>query len=134
VQGARPRILYRRSNGQRLSISDANLLGSGGEGSIYDLDGLPDLVAKVYHSPSRAIGAKLTLMVDNPPTMPERDGHVSIAWPLDTLHSTLPASANNTSGFLMHKIVSMKEVSQCYNPAARKRPGRCNRRRPPQYQ
>ena len=121
MQGARSRILYRRSNGQPLSIRDDNLLGSGGEGSIYSMSELPDLVAKVYHSPSRAIGAKLTLMVDNPPTMPERDGHVSIAWPLDTLHSTLPASANNTSGFLMNKIVSMKEVSQCYNPAARKR-------------
>ena len=46
---------------------------------------------------------------------------MSIAWPLDTLHSALPASSNNTAGFLMHKIVSMKEISQCYNPAARKR-------------
>ena len=121
MQGARPRILYRRSSGQPLSIRDDNLLGSGGEGSIYTLDGLTDLVAKVYHNPSRAIGAKLTLMVDNPPTMPERDGHVSIAWPVDTLHSALPSNANNTAGFLMHKIISMKEVSQCYNPAARKR-------------
>ena len=121
MQGARSRILYRRSNGQPLSVRDDNLLGSGGEGAIYALDEIPDLVAKVYHSPSRSIGAKLTLMVDNPPTMPALDGHVSIAWPLDTLHSALPASANNTAGFLMHKIISMKEVSQCYNPAARKR-------------
>lgn len=121
MQGARSRILYRRSDGQRLSIRDGNLLGSGGEGAIYALNELPDLVAKVYHNPSRSIGAKLTLMVDNPPTMPERDGHVSIAWPLDTLHTALPASSNNTVGFLMHRITSMKEVSQCYNPAARKR-------------
>ena len=121
MQGARSRILYRRSNGQSLSIRDDNLLGSGGEGSIYSLGELPDLVAKVYHSPSRSIGAKLTLMVDNPPTMPERDGHVSIAWPLDTLHSALPASPSNTVGFLMRRISSMQEVSQCYNPAARKR-------------
>ena len=121
MQGARSRILYRRSNGQPLSIRDDNLLGSGGEGSIYTLDELPDLVAKVYHSPSGTIGAKLVLMVDNPPTMPERDGHVSIAWPLDTLHSALPASANNTAGFLMHKISSMQPVTSAYNPAARKR-------------
>ena len=121
MQGARSRILYRRSDGQPLSVRDDNLLGSGGEGGIYALDELPDLVAKVYHNPSRYIGAKLTLMVDNPPTMPALGAHVSIAWPLDTLHNALPASANNTAGFLMHKIVSMKEVSQCYNPAARKR-------------
>ena len=121
MQGARPRILYRRSNGQSLSVRDENPLGSGGEGSIYSLDQLPDLVAKVYHSPGRSIGAKLALMVDNPPTMPERDGHVSIAWPLDTLHSSLPAMPNNTVGFLMHRISSMQPVSQCYNPAARRR-------------
>ena len=121
MQGARARTLYRRSNGRPLSIRDDNLLGSGGEGSIYTLDELPDLVAKVYHSPSGTIGAKLALMVDNPPTMPALDGHVSIAWPLDTLHSALPTRANNTAGFLMHKIVSMKEVTSAYNPAARKR-------------
>ena len=121
MQGARPRILYRRSNGQSLSVRDENLLGSGGEGSIYALDQLPDLVAKVYHSPGGSIGAKLALMVDNPPTMPERGGHVSIAWPLDTLHSALPTRPDNTMGFLMHRISSMQPVSQCYNPAARKR-------------
>ena len=121
MQGARSRILYRRSNGQSLSVRDENLLGSGGEGSIYALDQLPDLVAKVYHSPGGSIGAKLALMVDNPPTMPERGGHVSIAWPLDTLHSALPARPDNTVGFLMHRISSMQPVSQCYNPAARRR-------------
>ena len=121
MQGARSRILYRRSNGQPSPIRDENLLGSGGEGSIYALDQLPDLVAKVYHSPGGETGAKLALMVDNPPTMPEREGHVSIAWPLDTLHSSLPARPDNTVGFLMHRISSMQPVSQCYNPAARKR-------------
>ena len=121
MQGARPRILYRRSNDQPLSISDANLLGSGGEGSIYALDQFPDLAAKVYHSPGGSIGAKLILMVSNPPTMAEREGHVSIAWPLDTLHSSLPATPGNTVGFLMHRISSMQPVNQCYNPAARKR-------------
>ena len=121
MQGARSRILYRRSNGQPLPIRDENLLGSGGEGSIYALDQLPDLVAKVYHSPGGETGAKLALMVDNPPTMPERESHVSIAWPLDTLHSSLPARPDNTVGFLMHRISSMQPVSQCYNPAARKR-------------
>ncbi len=115
------RTLYRRSDGQRLSIRDENLIGSGGEGAIYTLDQLPDLVAKVYHKPSASIGAKLTLMVDNPPNMPARDGHVSIAWPLDTLHSAPNAEADSVVGFLMRKISGMKEVNQCYNPAARKR-------------
>ncbi len=121
MPGAQTAVLYRRSNGQPLSILDDNLIGSGGEGSIYTLDELPDLVAKVYHSPSGTIGAKLALMVDNPPNMPALGGHVSIAWPLDTLHSALPVSAGNTVGFLMHKISSMQPVTSAYNPAARKR-------------
>ena len=115
------KTLYRRSNGRALSISDDNRLGSGGEGAIYTLDELPDLVAKVYHSPSRSIGAKLTLMVDEPPTMPEGDGHVSIAWPLDTLHTGFPATTGNTAGFLMRRMSSMQPVNSAYNPAARKR-------------
>lgn len=113
--------LYRRSDGRSLSIRDDNEIGSGGEGSIFTLDEFPDLVAKVYHNPSQSIGAKLTLMVDNPPTMPEGGGHISIAWPVDTLHGTLPATSSNVAGFLMHRIRSMQPVSQCYNPAARKR-------------
>ena len=120
MQGARPRILYRRFNGQPLSIREDRQIASGGEGAVYALDEFPDLVAKVYHSPRSAIGDKLTLMVDNPPTMPERDGHVSIAWPLDTLHSALPAEAANTVGFVMRKVTSMEEVSKCFSPSDRK--------------
>ena len=113
--------LYRRSNGSALSISDDNQLGSGGEGAIYSLDKLPDLVAKVYHNPDVMRGSKLTVMVNKPPTMPEGDGHVSIAWPLDTLHTGFPATTGNTAGFLMHRMSSMQPVNSAYNPAARKR-------------
>ena len=123
--------LYRRSNGQPLAIRDDRVIGRGGEGHIYALDTLPDLVAKVYHrprprDPTAALKyaekrAKLALMVDNPPNMPERDGHVSIAWPLDTLHSTRSTSPDTVIGFLMHEIRDVQPVSQCYNPAARKR-------------
>ena len=121
MPSAQTNTLYRRSDGKPLAIRDGNLIGSGGEGSIYTLDTLPDLVAKVYHRPSRSIGAKLTLMADNPPNMPSRDGHVSIAWPLDTLHSAPTTGPDSVVGFLMHKIRDMQPLSQCYNPAARKR-------------
>ena len=114
-------ILYRRSNGQSLSIRGDSRIGSGGEGVIYALRELPDLVAKVYHTPDEVIGAKLALMVDNPPEMPARNDHVSIAWPLDTLHRELPASQENTVGYLMHKISSMEPVNRCYSPLARRR-------------
>ena len=113
--------LYRGSNGRPLSVRGSNVIGSGGEGSIYSLDEFPDLVAKVYHRPAATTGAKLRLMVDNPPTMPEGDGHISIAWPLDTLHSTRSSGSGTVVGFLMHRISSLQPVSQCYNPAARRR-------------
>ena len=113
-------ILYRRSNGHPLSLRDDNLIGSGGEGVIFALDELPDLAAKLYRRPDEAIGAKLALMVDSPPDIESRGGHVSIAWPLDTLHSALPASRENTVGFLMHRIRSMQPVIQCYSPLARR--------------
>ena len=67
MQGARSRILYRRSNGQPLSSYETiTCSAQGARVQSTALDELPDLVAKVYHSPSRSIGAKLTLMVDNP--------------------------------------------------------------------
>ena len=113
-------ILYRRSNGHPLSLRDDNLIGSGGQGVIFALDELPDLAAKLYRRPDEAIGAKLALMVDSPPDIESRGGHVSISWPLDTLHSALPASRENTVGFLMHRIRSMQPVIQCYSPLARR--------------
>ena len=119
MHSAQPSILYRRSNGQPLSISAANELGSGGEGKIYALDGEPDLVAKVYHSPRES--AKLTLMADNPPEM-KINNHVSIAWPLDTLHSPHTVSPDYIEGFLMPRISSSwPTVNQCYSPLTRKR-------------
>lgn len=96
------------------------LIGSGGEGSIYALDELPDLVAKVYLRPGRSTGPKLTLMVDNPPEMPAGRGHVSIAWPVDTLCDAPPASTQNVVGFLMPRIGSGQPVNQCYSPIARR--------------
>lgn len=113
--------LYRRSNGQPVQIRSDKRIGSGGEGAVYGLDNHPDLVAKVFHTPHQAIGAKLASMMGNPPEMPSGGGHVSIAWPLDTLHRGLPASTGNTVGYLMRRISSMEPVNQCFSPLARRR-------------
>ena len=120
MSGVPTTTLYRRSNGQALSVRSDRLIGSGGEGSVYSLDELPDLVAKVYLRPSRSIGLKLTLMVDNPPEMPAGSGHVSIAWPVDTLCDALPTSRENVVGFLMPRIGFGQPVNQCYSPFARR--------------
>ena len=115
------RILYLGSSGQAVSIRADNLLGSGGEGSIYSLDELPDHVAKVYHNPGDAIRSKLELMVANPPTMPDTGGHVSITWPLDTLCEDPSRDTSSVVGYLMHRLSASRQLNQCFNPAARKR-------------
>ena len=115
------RTLYLGSSGQAVSIRADNLLGSGGEGSIYALDELPDHVAKVYHNPGDAIRSKLELMVANPPTMPDTGGHVSITWPLDTLCEDPSRDTSSVVGYLMHRLSASRQLNQCFNPAARKR-------------
>ena len=122
MQGARARTLYQGSNGYELTIDVDNPIGTGGEGAIYSLGELTALVAKVYHRADDVEGAKLRLMADNPPDMPPAPGgHISIAWPQDTLHSSLPATIDNTVGYLMLRVDSERTVNQSYNPASRKR-------------
>lgn len=104
-----------------MSIRADNLLGSGGEGSIYALDELPDHVAKVYHNPGDTIRSKLALMVANPPTMPDTGDHVSITWPLDTLCEDPGRDTSSVVGYLMHRLSASRQLNQCFNPAARKR-------------
>ena len=115
------RVLYLGSTGETVSIRDANLLGSGGEGAIYALDEFPDHVAKVYHNPSAAIRSKLELMIANPPTMPDTGDHVSITWPLDTLCENQSGDTSSIVGYLMQRMGASRQLNQCFNPAARKR-------------
>ena len=115
------RTLYLRSSGARLAVSSANLLGSGGEGAVFAIESDPRRVAKIYHQPKPLIGSKLRLMVANPPTMTEDGEHPTIAWPLDTLHSSLPAGDDNTVGYVMRKLDGMKPLNRCFNPASRAR-------------
>ena len=121
MRNPRTNILYRGSSGQPVSIRSDSRIGSGGQGTVYTLRELPDLVAKVFHTPDQDVGAKLALMLDSPPEMPAGGGHVSIAWPLDTIHGALPASRGNTVGYLMRRMGSMEPVNQCFSPLTRRR-------------
>ena len=115
------RTLYRGSDGRAVTIRAGNPLRSGGEGSIYEIDEFPDLVAKVYHSPSDSKRSKLALMVANPPNMPDTGDHVSITWPLDTLCDDPSRAPSSAVGYLMDKISSSRQVNQCFNPSAREK-------------
>ena len=114
-------MLYRGSNGEAVSFAQASVLGSGGEGNVYLIPDEPGTVAKIYHRQARARGAKLLLMVKNPPARIDTDGHPAIAWPLDTLHTGLPAEPDNLAGFIMRHARSMKPIGQCFNPSTRER-------------
>ena len=102
-----------------LLLLDSEILASGGEGTVYLPGSYPDQAAKLYHSPSSDIQAKLRLMIDNTPRVPpDEEDRIAIAWPEDILLD--PAMPGSAVGFLM-KRVSGRPVIQYYSPAQRRR-------------
>ncbi|GIV38880.1 MAG: hypothetical protein KatS3mg033_0680 [Thermonema sp.] len=90
------------SNGTPVQLGE--MLGSGGEGWIYEVNNHPtrtSLVAKVFFSPEKAAQkeAKLRYMVQNPPESIEQNGHPFLAWPLELLFD----EQGRFTGFLMPK-------------------------------
>ncbi len=89
-------------------------LGRGGEGAVYLVNGLPDMVAKVYFKPpSLAKNDKLKSMARNAEPALLRVA----AWPVDLLtdHSAL------VRGFLMPKAGAREDLHELYNPKSRRR-------------
>ena len=110
--------MIRASSGDRVTLRSSEQLAAGGEGVVYLLPELPDLVAKMYHSPAPGIDVKLSLMIDNPPRIPpEEEGRVSIAWPEDTL---LDPATGEVAGFLMRRV-SGSPIIEYFNPLRRPR-------------
>lgn len=89
-------------------------LGRGGEGAVFDIEGKPGLVAKVYHTAlNTARQAKLTHMVRavDPALLSYA------AWPQETIHSR---SNGPVTGFLMAKVGNREPIHKLYSPAHRK--------------
>ena len=89
-------------------------LGTGGEGTVFEVAAASDLVAKVYHkAPPPRTAAKLLTMVGL-----ARDEIVRVAaWPTATLHERL---GGPTVGLLMCRVKDFKEIHALYSPAHRK--------------
>ena len=103
-----------------ITLSQSDVLGSGGEGSVYELRSHPDLVAKIYHSNRRtdAVIDKLDVMINYPPlTEDAQTGHVFVAWPSHIVYDT----ASDVMGFLMPKVDKTHSLFEYYNPALRHR-------------
>src|SRR5579884_1993731 len=79
-------------------------LGTGGEGSVYEVTTAPDLVAKVYHKvPGVQLQEKLCAMVGL-----ARDELVRVAaWPSATLHER---AGGPVVGLAMRRVREFKEV------------------------
>jgi DNA-binding helix-hairpin-helix protein with protein kinase domain len=111
--------LRRKSNGQLLTLTDANLVGKGGEARVYRLTEDPTLVAKIWHKPTAEREAKVVAMVANPPNNPTAaQQHNSIAWPTDIVQS--PTGTPQTVGFLMPFVSGMTPVIDFFNPKTRR--------------
>lgn len=95
-------------------------LGAGGEGSVYTVDGNPDLVAKIYHPNRRTsdVFQKLQLMIQYPPkTVDDITGKLYVAWPESLLYD----DTQKPIGFIMPKVEKQNLLFDYYNPSLRKR-------------
>lgn len=100
------------SDGKTVALSPDNLVGRGGEGSVYRLPGDPQYAIKIYSKqPTDATARKLSVMVRHPPKVLANDGRVVIAWPVN-----LVKSQGRVAGFRMPLVVGGKQISTCYLP------------------
>ena len=97
--------------GQPVSLGTE--LGKGGEGSVYEIAGRNDIVAKIYHKPLASDkAAKIAAMASL-----RSDRLLNIAaWPIGTIQQK-PGAA--VCGLLMPKVSGFQEVHTLYGPKSR---------------
>jgi DNA-binding helix-hairpin-helix protein with protein kinase domain len=89
------------------------VLGKGGEGTVYEVAGQPDRVAKVYHRPASAErAAKIEAMV----ALKSSRLLSLAAWPLDLLRS----AQGQPIGLVMPMVDGHKDIHTLYSPRSRK--------------
>ena len=89
-------------------------LGRGGEGAVYPVVGMPDMVAKIYLEPPAQ------LKVEKLRSMARRASPSLLrvaAWPVDVLGD----EAGAVRGFIMPKVSAREDVHELYSPKSRRR-------------
>ncbi len=87
-------------------------IGSGGEGTVFEITGRPNDVAKIYHTPlSGVMAEKLKAMVAMDPGPLARQA----AWPRQLLHDP----ARRIAGFIMDRATEALDVHEVYSPRDR---------------
>ncbi|MBX9567792.1 MAG: hypothetical protein K2X77_02810 [Candidatus Obscuribacterales bacterium] len=114
MQSTKTAISYHCSDGSVVKLG--RLLGSGGEGDVFECQGNPRVVAKIYHKqPHAEHSRKLSAMA----AICSADLERIAAWPSHTL-SVRPGGP--PIGFLMRRFGSdFREVVSLYNPMDRKK-------------
>lgn len=100
--------MYYGISGTQYSVT-ATPIKSGGEGSIYTVQGRADCLIKVYHPNlvNTELQEKLSFMYHNPPSSSVL---TQIAWPIDIIFD----SNRVFSGFLMNKLNVTHDLDQIY--------------------
>jgi len=88
-------------------------LGRGGEGSVYEIVGQPEVVAKLYHKP---IGDERAEKIEVMASMRTEGLTALTAWPLELLRNTGGAPC----GFSMPRVSGHKDIHNLYSPRSRK--------------
>jgi DNA-binding helix-hairpin-helix protein with protein kinase domain len=100
-------------NSQRQSLMLGDKIGGGGEGTVYDIQGHADLVAKIYHAaPSPEKADKLIALSK----LSNEHLCKMAAWPVDVLRDR---PNGNVIGFVMKKIGQAAEVHTLHSPKSR---------------
>ncbi len=88
------------------------LLGKGGEGAVYEVDGQPEVAAKIYLTPpSNERADKLNAMAAIRTTALDQ----LTAWPLDVLRQ----ADGKVCGFVMANLRASKDIHRLYSPKSR---------------
>lgn len=88
-------------------------IGQGGEGAVYELEGRPGLVAKIFHQPPTAARAdKIHAMATARTTALDR----LTAWPT----GLLMAATGEPIGLTMPRIEGHRDIHQLYSPRSRR--------------
>lgn len=104
------RIFY-SSQSQPIQVSQK--LGTGGEGTVYEIFGQSDLVAKIYHEAPEAEKAEKLMALSRLGN--ERLQKIA-AWPVDVLRVE---ADGQLAGFLMRRIEQASEVHALHSPKSR---------------
>ncbi len=106
---------YRDSSRRPISLGE--VIGRGGEATIYKVQGQPGVLAKIYENrPHSEYARKLLWMRDHPPNDPTASQqHASLAWPLDLLFSP----SGQLAGYLMPYIERAVTLLDVFNPRQR---------------